>query len=1034
MPLVSTRQVPYGFEALAALRELMGEIKRDDPLAPATVVVPTNIAGTVARRSLARGVDGHPGIAGLSVTTLPRLAERLAAGHLAPRRPATGPVLAAAWRSALATEPGVFEPVAGHSATAEALVAAHREFDELSGPTLAAVAGTSPLAADVVRLHRRVRASLGAGWYSPGDLMAVARPDPRAVAELGTVVLYLPQQLTPRASRFLMALAEACPVHLVLGRTGVLRADRPVLESLPSGWAPSAPAAAVTPPTAHEVITASDADDEVRLVVRRVLATLGSSPAHRVAVLFPAAEPYARLLHEHLAAAGVTVNGPGIRSVRERPLGRLLLELLELRQREFPRVDLFRALAHAPTFDLHGERVPLSRWESIAREAGVVGGTDWAKRLPAHADLLRVRRADLLDAQDRGEDEQDRRLERVGRQLDACAALGRFVTEVTGRLDHAALSQTWAVMAEQVTILLTDLVGPLDRALPVQEQYAATSILRALSELTSLDALGLQPDFGSLRDVLDLALASAAPRVGRFGEGVFVGPLSAAPGLDLDTLFLVGVAEDLLPGRLHEDALLSADVRAAANGELGAPLDDLHAIHRQFLVALQSASRAVVSFPRGDLRRSSARLPSRFLLPTLRELSGDHRLAATQWEDLEITELTSAPSFAGELRRTGILATEQEWRIRQALAEPDEARADPVVAASTTLLEARGSSAFTRFDGNLAGVEGRPDYADGELAVSPTALESYATCPHAFFVKRLLGVTPLEQPEDTVAISAIEIGNLVHQALDRLISQTADLPGPGQPWTPRHRARLLELAEELAAEFEARGLTGHHRLWARDRPRILATLAKALDVDDEWRAGLGARVLASELEFGPGKPVEAVAIPVTRGTVRFKGSADKVDVAADGTLLVTDVKTGSKRKFKGISEQDPVLAGTKLQLPVYAAAARRAHGQPDTRVTAAYWFVHKDEGRIGLPLTEDVLATFTACVEVLVESIAAGLFPLKAPEEADWGWVQCEYCNPDGVGHAAERARYQRKRSDPALAQLVALVDPKATHPAEEDA
>ena len=76
-------------------------------MAPVTIVVPTNVAGIVARRHLAAGVgDGRPGVAALDVTTLDRLAERLAAPSLAPRRPVTPPVLAAAWRSALATGAG----------------------------------------------------------------------------------------------------------------------------------------------------------------------------------------------------------------------------------------------------------------------------------------------------------------------------------------------------------------------------------------------------------------------------------------------------------------------------------------------------------------------------------------------------------------------------------------------------------------------------------------------------------------------------------------------------------------------------------------------------------------------------------------------------------------------------------------------------------------------------------------------------------------------------------------------------------------
>ncbi|MBA2550289.1 MAG: hypothetical protein H0V13_04380, partial [Nocardioidaceae bacterium] len=64
----------YGRPALEALREVVGSAKRDDPMAPVTLLVPHQVAGTVARRFLAEGVaDGRPGIAGLAVSTLPRL-------------------------------------------------------------------------------------------------------------------------------------------------------------------------------------------------------------------------------------------------------------------------------------------------------------------------------------------------------------------------------------------------------------------------------------------------------------------------------------------------------------------------------------------------------------------------------------------------------------------------------------------------------------------------------------------------------------------------------------------------------------------------------------------------------------------------------------------------------------------------------------------------------------------------------------------------------------------------------------------------
>jgi ATP-dependent helicase/nuclease subunit B len=158
----------------------------------------------------------------------------------------------------------------------------------------------------------------------------------------------------------------------------------------------------------------------------------------------------------------------------------------------------------------------------------------------------------------------------------------------------------------------------------------------------------------------------------------------------------------------------------------------------------------------------------------------------------------------------------------------------------------------------------------------------------------------------------------------------------------------------------------------------------------------------------------------------MRGSADKVDLGRDGTIFVTDIKTGSQRVFKGISQDDPVVGGTKLQLPVYAHAARERYGDRASDVRAAYWFVRRDRGRIELELTPDLEATYAETLSVLARSIGAGLFPLKAPEQPDFAWVQCPYCNPDGIGHADNRARWEQKRLDPGLADLVGLINPEA--------
>ena len=297
---------PYGSAAYAQLTAEVAEAKRSDPLAPVTVLVPTNLCGTVARRHLARGLDGRAGVAGLNVTTLDRLAERIAAPVLVGRgrRPTTSPVLAAAWRRTLADGPGVFAPVAEHPATVRALVDAHRELRDVDEAVLEAIAGAGTVAHDLVALHRRVTDRLHERFYDVTDLrteaaaLLAARPELRS--EIGTVVLFLPQDLRPRAVTLLAALRATVDVRTIGGYTGADRADAAVWRTIErlEGVPPAPPAGAE--PTAGIVLHASDADDEVRTVVRRVMTALRGVPAHRIAILYGAAHPYARLLAEHL--------------------------------------------------------------------------------------------------------------------------------------------------------------------------------------------------------------------------------------------------------------------------------------------------------------------------------------------------------------------------------------------------------------------------------------------------------------------------------------------------------------------------------------------------------------------------------------------------------------------------------------------------------------------------------------------------------------------------------------------------------------
>jgi ATP-dependent helicase/nuclease subunit B len=1035
MPVVWTS---YGAPAHDALGLAVAEAKDGDPLAPVSVLVPANLCGVAARRVLARGVAGRGGVAGLSVLTVDRLAERIAAPALtgAGRRPATNAVLAAAWRRALAEDAGVFAPVAAHPATVQALADRHRELREVDEAALDAIAGSGKLvASDLVRLHRVVAGSLAARWYDPVDLRRTAagllRGEPRLACEIGAVVLFLPQELPLSATDMLRELADG-DMRVVAGMTGDARADAAVLENLRRMGVDEDHDLAVAPAMATSIVHASDPDDEVRCVVRLVVGKLAGVPAERVAVLYGSAEPYARLLAEHFGAAGITTNGAAVRPVIERTLPRALLDLLALPDHGWRRDEVLALLAQAPVRAPDGHRVPAARWERISRAAGVVAGGDWESRLSGYAAAEQAAAA----AERKSQAPRQGLIARRERDAEAADALRAFVAGLKRRLDRAGELRSWPDLAQWAADTFRVLLGGAEDEpwLPEDEARAAAKVQQVVAGLSGLGAVEPAADLTALRLTLDLELADDLPRQGRFGTGVLVAPLGSAIGLEVDVVFVVGLAEGMVPGRLHEDGLLPERVRALASGQLAPLRNRFDRQHRHLLAALVAAPERVASFPRGDLRRSTVRLPSRWLLPSLRALAGEPGLQASQWASVSGPWLAGSPSYAASLARTPVLASEQEWRIRAAIASrscggtvADALPGDVAVRRAVAMIGARASDLLTRFDGDVSGL-GVPDPAGRGQVVSPTALEAWARCPHAYFVQRLLRVEPAGAPEELIEISPLDAGSLIHEVLDRFFtvqSQKETVPRPGQRWTAAQRAELGRIAAQTASEFEDRGVTGHPVLWRRELGRILGDLQLLLDDDDQLRADEGRVQVRSELAFGmQGMPPVPLRLPDGR-EVRFRGSADRVDQAGDA-LVVVDYKTGSARRFRKIGEMDPTAGGTKLQLPVYAHAARAGLGLPEAAVSAEYWFLRKDQGtRIAVPLTAEVDRAFSAAVDAIADGIGGGLFPHRPPEDDGWaGFIECPYCDPDGLGVTELRDGWQRKRTDPRLASYLSLTGP----------
>ena len=972
------------------------------------MVVRSNFVSVSTRRALAARPGG---VANVTFVTLRRFAEQIAAAHLAEagRRPVSAPLITSAIRTVLAEAPGIFAPVADHPATEQALAGAYRELRTAPDDSLDAVAACSTRADDVVRIQRLVRERLSSKWYDEEDLLSAAAS---IVASGDTqsadpVIIHLVPTFTSGEAALVRALADRGRLLVNVGVTGDPEADDATVAAHRRAGISVTTGDDIEPPLATEIVSASDPDDEVRAAVRTITRWMHDGiRLGGIAILYPTADPYARLLHEHLGAARIPVNGTPVQHIGDMLYGRTIRTLMSLSDRDFRRQDVLGLLSHASILD-DGRQVDSRSWERISRAAGIVHGDDWHDRLPRWAETQR-RQADTDDA-----DGQESRASHRRKDADRADSLAAFVARLRSDLATGTRPRSWAANVAWLEGVADKYLGGERRRSdwPEDEQQAAHRVQEALDRLSGLDALdGPPPTMDVFRRTFDSELDVALHRSGRPGDGVLVAQVSVAAGMVFERVVVLGMSEGRYPPRRLEDSLLPDVERAAAEGHLPLRAHRVHDDRRDLLAVIAGADHAVLSQPRGDLRRSTDQPASRWLLADAARLAGvEHMESAALRQHSDQLWLNHIASFAGGLADATLHSTDQELRLaavaRRRLDHPllvDDER----VRAARDMVRARRSDEFTRFDGNLADVGGELGLPD---RISTTALEAWAKCPRSYLFGHVLRVERVEEPEKRFDIDPLTRGSLVHAILEEFVRTAIDEGHPFDGWSAADHDRLQEIAATHFDRAEQEGTTGRAILWRSERNRITGELDKLLDTDTR-RLADGLRPVAAELKF---KDVE-IELPDGH-VIRMRGSIDRVDQGRDGSLEVVDYKTGSVGTYKDLSEDDPHHGGRRLQLYVYGRAALAEY--PDASTVRALLLVH--QGRRAPRVSDHrprraagVWRHWVASSPVSVTACSPHIRPI----EPTWGWVDCWYCTPDGLSDQHVRRDWERKRDDPALA------------------
>ncbi len=1061
---------PTGRELTRAAQRAVTAAKGGDPLAAVRVIVPSNLAGLSLRRMLgSRQLEpagltriGPMGIANVGFSTPFQYASLLAGPALAASgmRPLTTPVLAAAVRHVLATDPGRFGSVAEHVATESALIRAYAEITELPVAARRQLArSTSARTRDLLTFVDAVGEHLSTGTSMRfHDELAVLEQAAELLASTSAderLVFVGPFSQGVSTLSFLAAAARARTSTAVWAQSGDAEVDAASGAQLAALAGEHITIPPIPVPLPSRLIPAADAELETHVVVRAILrAAEAGTPFDRMGVFVPLRNPYLRTLREQLDRADIPSAGPDYRTLADSMAGRLLQRMLDLVEhtfevqadKHFDREAMLALVEAAPLRGPDGKRVRSGPWENISRAAGVVAGLeDWRARLGSHDRSLADRIEQLeIDGGSSGA------IASMRRERDAAAKLVEFVEWIAELTSPAALGRSWSERAAWARRVLDALLPQVNRrsGWPETELDAADRIEALLGRVAVLDEVEPNLTMSAFRRAIQLELDTPAGRRGRFGSGVLVAPLASAIGMDLDEVFILGLAEGSCPRPIREDTLLPDAERELAGGALMLRTDRNRQERERYLHAVGAGANSTLLSPIGDHRSGRERTASRWWVEAVRGLTGDDTVNSETWGATELftdrehgsfEQSTTAALVANDAVSVADLQLHYVHAGRRFDTSAYEEHRAPALTRGLDVIAHR-LHGFNRFNGNLRHIDLRSPLVDG-TAISPSRLENWARCPRRYYFEQVLRIGEIERPEEIVEMSALDRGNLVHQILEDFISSAVPtgehaLSSPDHRWSEEDRARLMGIAQSRFDEYEALGRTGRPILWEIRKEETVADLETFLREDERIRSEHQRLPLAVELPFGLHRPgadpsddrAEAASVAIPDGRrIALRGLVDRVDRRSDGVPVVLDYKTGrstSQRDF----ERDPVRGGKSLQLGVYAEAVQQHYGTTDAE--AHYWYTSAKGGfkTVGYPWTSDRRERFVDAVDTIVEGIERGDFPPNPGDVAYHlgSFDNCGYCPFDRACAVDRDEEFEKAVASGQLVRYVAMQDYQA--------
>jgi ATP-dependent helicase/nuclease subunit B len=669
--------------------------------------------------------------------------------------------------------------------------------------------------------------------------------------------------------------------------------------------------------------------DEIVAAAKEILRLVddGKLEFHQIGVVARSLEPYGHAVKEIFHQHKIPLAGTFEEPLAQLPLTKAVILLLNLPAKDFVRSQVIDLLS-SPHFQFpnisrdHPPPRP-DLWDLATRELAIGKGvSEWRR-------LRRSNRQDLVLRQISDDDEP--RVIRIPAAQLTC--LADTVETLAADLLRLPPRGSWRGYVENWRALLKKYFGiGLVNATtaPGAESEPDEEILSILDQLAALDRVENRIELGDFSRTFQHWLErSSATDDRRNRDGVQVHSATAARGLSFRALFILGLNEGVFPRTIREDAFLRDRDREVLERDLGYKVSQKLAAFDEekllFTLLVGAArERLYCSFQRAD-DNGRALAPSWYVAELERVLKDSGRPCEINDIPRGMIEKSAAPPFD---RQDLLLPAELAIRLTLEAEDPSaliDAWA-PLPALYRQGRQAvaeieRSADHLLPYDGALANFDSYWKHFS-EHGLSPTALETYARCPFQFFALHVLGLKPLDRPEEILGPSPAEYGELGHAILNSFYDALIDVGYfAGKAATIDVAMTLQAVASRAFTDYEENNPVGYPLAWEGVKEGLVELLRRVIAQDLTELAKSGFAPVSLETDVTARLPADW---PEPLKGLAIRGRIDRID-QRDRCLRVVDYKfkfgAGPAAQDKNLVRS--ALRGERLQPPFYVLLAQR---------------------------------------------------------------------------------------------------------------